>query len=216
MSLLETIKRNDLEIVNQASTVIGVSAFADGMLRQHTDYSLHLRGLLPEPFDIFNSGMSMAMGSAMAASGFYLYNRRQAALDSRMRDTVVDELAAPQQRRGAGNWLVKKAGRAAVAGLLAGTAYMTVGEVMSEVGHRYADEQEADKPAEERKGLPIGHFDWYDMAYGIGTAGLCANLRRKRTVDPVREILATLPTSPAPKQVTANKRYTPPKSQRPR
>ena len=187
--------------------MLGLAAVADTF----TGNQLGLRGMFPEPLDVFNHGMSMAAG-AMLASHSYTRSMRDEA--PTYRAALDISLSNPDRYQSVGR-LRRAIKGAAIGAFFAGSFYVVAGEVGSEAIHYVYDKQHQNVAPANRKPLRVGHFDILDLTYGLGAAAAVVKLSQRNSTRTVDSIAATLPplkarkpARPIPKQ---NGRYTPPR-----
>jgi len=212
---MENPLRNRLpEVLTAAAVLTGLTGAADTL----TGGKYGIRNFLPEPLDLPDHGMSMAMGAAISSAEYpRLIRKGDTAPDIRV---AVDPAVKLQIRSKSVSTARRKIAGCAVGAITAASVYIGLGEVGSEALHFVYDKQHEAIPVQEREPLPLGHFDPLDILYGVGTAALITNLRRRQDSKFLDEIAQSLPppkqkpnrvhsSKPSPK---ANRRYTPPKS----
>lgn len=219
----ESAKRSP-EVILYGSMVMGLAGFADSIANSRYGIDLGIRNFLPEPLDLPDHGMSMAMG-AVLANHSYSHRMREKGT-SRDFDSIVDNTLTPNVRHTNVSDLRLRVAGAVFGGIVAASTYITIGEVGSEVLHKIHNDRQEEVPASERKPLPLGHFDPFDMLYGIGAGAAVVKLKGRRVTDWLDEVeLLIPPATPKDRETAAiptvrkqhpaqSKRYTPPKKRR--
>jgi hypothetical protein len=210
-----------------AGLVIGTLALLDRVVGGKIGF----RGALPEPFDIGNHAMSVAVPVGLAGSIAYaidtkfLSTTRKFAFDGELKDGF-----AARSRK-----TIKKV---SVAAFLTGALYVIGGEVASSWLNKKTEEEPvaSQQRSEFDKMTAIGDFDWLDVLYGVSVTGAFAASWQRRSIkfacnsETINNYVqsnralaeqeskaatgkgrSTKATTPKPQH---NKRYTPPKNQR--
>jgi hypothetical protein len=208
-------------IITFGGVAAGAAGFADSYFSLYRGVDLGIRNFLPEPFDIPDHGMSWAMGAALSQVHFRSPLAKSFPSEAA---NALDDTASTKDRHSSIFELRVKIAGAVAGAIAAGSFYIVIGEVGSEVLHAVHRNRQADLPAEEKTDLPLGHLDPLDLIFGIGAAVSVAKLNGRNLGAFVDGIEATLPplkkgAKPSPTQrpqpirqlPAENKRYTRPK-----
>lgn len=185
------------------STTLGLASFADSSaLHKIGVPDIPFRGTLPEPFDITNSGMSIAMGALLVG------NRIDRTKDSKGRtlldlvDIANNANTSREGRKSASDIAIRSYRSVLIPAVALGAGYVVFGEVGSEILHMYADSKGA-------KLKTLGHFDPTDIVYGAGAALAYAGIVKKRVFDTAKNLGVEQPKIQEKPKIAATGRTTP-------